>query len=119
MARETRRRRTAQVKRRSRTDDGYGGIGVSEAVIVFSYTFSEWNVTPFDREAIVTRYGLESDAVIYFAEGEWNSTLQNLDVLDVSAGMRFKIIATEPQYGLDNDTPVALALTLQREESRP
>lgn len=119
MAREDRYRRTATIKRQSSASDGYGGLTISEAVVATGYNFFEWNVTPFDREAIVTRYSLESNAVIYFAEGEWSDDIQNLDVLDVDADTRFRVIGTEPQYGMDNDTPDAISMVLERAGARP
>ena len=113
MSRGVRRRRTATVKRVTRKKDTWGGIGPVETDVVTGYKFYEWNVTPFDRESIVTRYGLESDAVIYFGEGAWNASILNGDVLHVSTSVRFKVIGTHEMYGMNPDTPVALALTLQ------
>lgn len=118
MARTSRRFFTATVKRPADKDDDWGGLKPGETPVFTGYAFNYWNVTPFDREALVSRYGLESDAVIYFGEGGWDARIANLDILDVDASTRFQIIGTEPQRS-NRETPDALSMVLQRAGARP
>lgn len=119
MGRSTRYRATAAVKRVAQTSDGYGGLTTSETTVVTAYKFAYWNVAEWDREALVERYGLETDAALRLGTGDYNSTLQNNDILDISSSDRWQVLATNEVWGRNNVTPVSLNLVLARAGPRP
>ena len=120
MARATRYRHSATIKRVAETSDGYGGVAHAETVVTsVPYRFMHHHLSPWDREAVVTRYGLEKDTVLRLGEGEYNANIQNNDVLDISATDRWQVLATNEIWGASNSTPVAMGLLLAIAGPRP
>lgn len=119
MSRSSRYRSTATIKRVVRSKDGYGGIAKSEVAVVSDYRFMYWHLNPWDREAVVTKYGLEKDTVLRLAVGPYNSDIQNADIMDVSASERWQILSTNEVWGNGNINPVSMGLLLAKAGDRP
>ena len=106
--------KTGSVERVTEADDGYGGTTKVETEVVAALKFHVYNITPWDREALSTRWGFESNAVIFKASSEYNATVQNLDVLQVSGTEKYRILSISPMYGRSS-TPQHLSMLLQQE----
>ena len=119
MGRRSRYRATATVKRVTNVSDGYGGLKDSEATIVSSYSFMYWHLSPWDREAYVGKHGLERDAILRLGVGDYDSTIRNGDVLDISATERWEILSTDEVWGKSNTGPVSMGLLLAQAGNRP
>ena len=106
--------KTATVERSSEGDDGFGGITKTEAEVSTGYEFHLFNITPVDREVLATRFGIVDFAVIMKGVGPWLSTMQNNDILQVSASEKYRILAISPMYGRGS-TPHHVSLVIQAE----
>jgi len=108
--------KTASIRRPSSVSDGYGGIKPSETELVASYKFHAFNMTPWDREAMLTKYGAEPNAVMLKGTGEYNSSLAELDILKVSDSERWRVMSVMPMYGA-TDTPHHVSLVLMNADT--
>ena len=117
MAYDSRHFHTGTVKRKgTSTYDDAGGITYAETTVVTGITFQLRNVTPFDRESLATRFGLEPHAVMLVGSIVYTALIQNLDVLvDDSTAERWRILSYEPIYGRTS-TPHHAVIVLQKED---
>ena len=103
--------KTATIRRPEDISDGYGGLYPSETEIVAEYKFHAFNMTPWDREAMLTKYGAEPNAVMLKGTGEFHADLAELDILEVSASERWRVMSVMPMYGR-TDTAHHVSLVL-------
>jgi len=103
--------KTASIRRSQDKSDGYGGLIPSETEVVSAYKFHYFNMTPWDREAMLTKYGAEPTAVMLKGTGEYNANLAELDILQVSATERYRVMSVMPMYG-KSSTPHHASLVL-------
>lgn len=108
--------KTASVRRIEDVSDGYGGLKPSECEVVPLYKFHYFNMTPWDREAMITKYGAESGAVMLKGTGEYSSELQELDILQVSASERYRVMSIMSMQGR-SATPHHVSLVLMEADT--
>lgn len=104
--------KTATIKSVTETS-GHGWLATtSEAEDKTEYRFRRWKPRPHDRDALLTAHNLTTGDSIFRGMGEYSSALQALDILEVSATERYKVLGVEGMtaYGA---TPHHLALVLQ------
>ena len=109
---------TATIKRLTDEDDGYGGLKPSESTIVTSFKCMLFNMTPFDRETLITTMGLDKSTVLYKVVADWNSSIQNNDVFEVSSAERYRVWGVQSiRGGRDNGAIHHMTLILYQEKA--
>ena len=114
MSFESRLFKTGSVERVTEADDGFGGTTKVETEVVAALGFHAFNITPWDREVVTTLYGVEPSSVVLKASAGWNATVQNTDVIQVSATEKYRILSISPMYGRSS-TPKHMSMLLQEE----
>lgn len=115
MARRSRYRAVATVKRVANISDGYGGLVEAETTVDVGYKFMFWHLNPQDRESVVlSKFGLEEDTVLRLGVGDYNTLVHNNDILEISPTDRWQVLTTNEVWGRNNSTPVSMGLLLAR-----
>lgn len=120
MPRHSRYRSTATVKRVTNTSDGYGGLVEAETTVATGYKFMYWHLSPWDRESVVLKYGLEEDTILrlgtgqFVLDGDGNLVVRNNDILQVSSTERWQVLTTNEVFGRNNETPVSIGLLIAK-----
>jgi hypothetical protein len=112
MGRAKRRNLTGSIYRQGNVAGNNNRVIKGETLIHSNYKWHRWNITAHDREAMVTEYGFERTAHMFFGEGAYVSDLLGGDVIVNSDGERYQIMAINPVRG-GGSTPVALSFVLQ------
>lgn len=119
MARSHRYNKVGRLMRVTQVSGGYGTIKPAETEIAASIRFTNRNINPNDREAVVSRYGLEENSVVFFGEGEYVAALRNGDVIDCGADDRWKILGASEIRGRNAAVVDCWSFIFQKAGARP